>query len=225
MGLMPLLVSVGFDCLLGVAPATWPLEQIRMAMVVSAQEAAFFLLTWQVLRQGGQSLRTIGLGWYRPWQDVLWGFGLGVVCFAIGPLCEYVSRLFFTLFLDESTVMEMLSWENGLAGNLIFQGQSRQLHLYLGGLVIMVAPIAEEVFFRGYAYSVFKERWGTTTALFMSSLLFAAVHAYVIYFPSVFLLGFLLGLAYEWRKNLLTPIVAHGVMNLLVAITVYYSYL
>lgn len=225
MGLIPLLVSAGFDFLLGIAPPTWPLQQIRLAMVVSAQEAAFFLLTWGALRQSGQSLRTTGLGWHRAWQDVLWGVGLGVVCFVIGPLCEYVSRLFFTLFLDESTVMEMLSWENRLVGNLILQGQSRQLHLYLGALVILVAPVAEEFFFRGYAYSVFKERWGTTTALFLSALVFAAAHAYVIYFPLVFLLGFLLGLAHEWRKTLLTPIVAHGVMNLLVAVTVYYSHL
>jgi len=225
MGLIPLLISIAFDCLLGVAPPTWPLEQIRMAMAISAQEAAFFLLTWGVLRQGGQSLRAVGLGWHRPWLDVLWGVGLGVVCFAISPLSEYVSRVLFTLFIDENTVMQMLSRENMLASNLILVSQSRLLHFCLGGLVIVVAPVAEETFFRGYAYSLFKERWGTTTALFVNGLLFAAVHAYVIYFPSVFLLGFLLGLAYEWRKNLLTPIVAHGVMNLLVAVTVYCSYL
>ena len=224
-GLLPLLVSIGCDRLLAIAPPTWPIKQLGMAIAVSAQEAAFFLLTWGVLRQEGYSLEAVGLRWhYRPWWDVLWGVGLGVACFAISSLGEYVSGLLFAVFLDENTIMQMLSQENTIAVNLILS-QSRWLQFYLVSLVVFVVPVAEETFFRGYAYSIIKERWGTVTALFLSSLVFSAVHTYVIHFLSVFLLGLLLGLAYEWRKTLVTPIVAHGVMNLLVAMTIYYSHL
>ncbi|NMB10902.1 MAG: CPBP family intramembrane metalloprotease [Firmicutes bacterium] len=226
MGIVPTLVTMGFDCLSGIgtmASPTGQLGQLKMAMAVSAQEAALFLLTWGVMWSVGQDLATVGLLWRNPWQDILWGIGIGVVCIVISPLSEHLSRLIFSLFLDESTVLEMLFRENMLASNLIFHGQPRWLRLYMGILVVFIAPIAEETFFRGYAYSVFHQRWGSVGALLLSSLLFAVVHMYVIHFLPVFLLGLLLGLAYEWRKTLVTPIVAHGVMNLLVATAVYFS--
>jgi len=226
MGIVPVLVTMGFDCLLAADIVTVPtsqLEQITMAIAVSAQEAALFLLTWGVIRSTGKDLKAVGLVRCRPWQDLLWGIGLGILCIALSPIGEHVSRLIFTLILDENTVAQMLSRENMLASKLINKGQPGWLRLYMGWLVMFVAPVAEETFFRGYVYAVFWKRWGTTVGLLLSSLLFALVHMYLLHFLPVFLLGLVLGLAYEWRKTLVTPIVAHSVMNLVVAIAVYYS--
>jgi len=153
------------------------------------------------LRQGGQSLRAVGLGWHRPWLDVLWGVGLGVVCFAISPLSEYVSRVLFTLFIDENTVMQMLSRENMLASNLILVSQSRLLHFCLGGLVIVVAPVAEETFFRGYAYSLFKERWGDYHRSFCKWLAFCSGACLCNLFPISFPTGFFTGAGLRMEKE------------------------
>jgi len=59
----------------------------------------------------------------------------------------------------------------------------------MGILIVFVAPVVEEMFFRGYAYNIFKKRLNTTQALFYSSLLFAAVHMYLIHFLPIFYLG------------------------------------
>jgi membrane protease YdiL (CAAX protease family) len=226
MGIVPALVTMSLERLFGMGIIACPagqLGQIKMAMAVSAQEVALFLLTWGVVHNVGQDLAAVGFTWHSPRQDVLWGCGLGLLFLAIGPLSEYISRLIFSLFLDENTVLELLFRENMVAGNLVFHDQPSWMRLSMGILVVFIAPIAEETFFRGYAYGIFHQRWGSTGALLLSSLLFAAVHMYVIHFLSVFLFGLLLGLAYEWRKTLVTPIVAHGVMNLLVAVTIYFS--
>ncbi len=224
--IVPALVTMLIDWLAVagiVALSTDQLQQLRMAIGVSAQEAALFLLTWGVMRSIGQNLKALGLVWQHPRQDVLWGIGLGVLCVAISPANEYINRLVLGLFVDESTIMHLLSRENMLARELVCGGQPGWLRKYMAGLVMFLAPIAEEVFFRGYVYKVFRGRWGIAGALFLSNLLFAAVHMYVVHFMPVLVLGLLLGLAYEWRKTLITPIVAHGVMNLLVLVAVCYS--
>lgn len=222
---VPILVTMCVDWLHGASMIAIPIDslrQIKMVSVVSAQEAALFLLTWGSMLNVGQSPKSLGFLWKLPWQDVLWGVGLGFCFVGINWAGEHVSRLLFTLFMDESHVMELLSQESLIANEMIAKGQATWVRLTMATLIICVAPIVEETFFRGYAYTVFKARWGTAGALLLSSLLFAGVHMYFIHFLPVFLLGFLLALSYEWRQTLVTPIIAHGVMNLLVAVALYY---
>jgi membrane protease YdiL (CAAX protease family) len=81
----------------------------------------------------------------------------------------------------------------------------------------ILAPLAEELFFRAYLYNVFKQRIGAH-ALWVSSLLFTVVHWYLIHALSVFMLGLVLAWVYERSKSLWPAVIAHGTMNILVAI-------
>lgn len=84
--------------------------------------------------------------------------------------------------------------------------------LILAGIV---APIAEEVFFRGYLYAGLRRSLGHWQGLVSSSLIFALIHLT----PSVIIPIFLMGVIFAWlydRTDSLWPcIVLHGLMNTL----------
>jgi len=81
---------------------------------------------------------------------------------------------------------------------------------------VLVAPVAEEVFFRGIVQTlllnVLRRRWA---ALALASLVFAAVHfPQPQAIPALAVLGVLLGYAYERTGSLLPAIAVHSLFNL-----------
>jgi membrane protease YdiL (CAAX protease family) len=86
----------------------------------------------------------------------------------------------------------------------------RLLFFVIGGLV---APLAEEICFRGVLYNYFR-RWGVVTALIASTALFVILHS-VHGFPLTQLVGgILFALSYEYSGNLMVPITIHAAGNL-----------
>lgn len=77
----------------------------------------------------------------------------------------------------------------------------------------IVAPLAEEVIFRGYLYPVAKSFGGITAGVLFSALLFAACHGNVPLLLPLFLLGILLALAYEWTGSIWASISIHFFFN------------
>lgn len=82
-------------------------------------------------------------------------------------------------------------------------------------LIVGVAPFAEELFFRGYLYRVFRKfasvRWAGPAA----AALFALFHIEFAVFLPLFVLGLILNHLYERTGSLWTPIVFHMVNNTL----------
>jgi membrane protease YdiL (CAAX protease family) len=86
----------------------------------------------------------------------------------------------------------------------------RLLFFIIGGLV---APLAEEICFRGVLYNYFR-RWGVFTALTASTVLFVILHS-VHGFPLTQLIGgILFAISYEYSGNLMVPITIHATGNL-----------
>jgi membrane protease YdiL (CAAX protease family) len=85
--------------------------------------------------------------------------------------------------------------------------------LILGVGVIVVAPCAEELLFRGILYPWLKGAGYPKLALIGSSLAFAAMHLSLTSFVPLFVLALLLVGLYEWTGNLLAPICAHSLFN------------
>jgi membrane protease YdiL (CAAX protease family) len=80
-------------------------------------------------------------------------------------------------------------------------------------MAVVVAPIAEEVIFRGYFYGVIRRYGGRIPALLISSLLFAAIHIHLPSVPGLFLLAIILCLLYERTGSLWAPIALHAAFN------------
>src|ERR1051325_6834959 len=82
-------------------------------------------------------------------------------------------------------------------------------------LAVMVAPLAEEFFFRFFLYGVLRQYFGRAIGVVFSALLFAAVHAHLPSFAPLFVLGVCFTVAYEWSGSLLVSMTMHALFNAL----------
>ena len=85
---------------------------------------------------------------------------------------------------------------------------------YMGLVTIVLAPVAEEILFRGILFTSvlqFKGRW---VAIVSNSLLFGVIHSNLLTLVPLIVMAVMLTLLYERTRNLLAPIVAHSLFNL-----------
>jgi uncharacterized protein (TIGR03067 family) len=81
-------------------------------------------------------------------------------------------------------------------------------------LTVVVAPLTEEVFFRGMLYNGLRQRLPLVVALALQAALFGALHTLNLAHASlVALVGLGLGLVYQWRRTLLAPVLLHALHN------------
>jgi len=92
----------------------------------------------------------------------------------------------------------------------------------LGAVTILLAPVAEEILFRGILYSWIKQTGYPRLALWGNALLFAAVHENLMTFLPLAVLALALTFLYEKTNNLLAPITAHAVFNGMNFVALYY---
>jgi membrane protease YdiL (CAAX protease family) len=91
------------------------------------------------------------------------------------------------------------------------------LNLWLAHLIVAVimAPVVEEVFFRGLLMQGWALRWGTYPAVIASSALFAICHIELL---GHFVFGVAMSLLYLRTRSLWVPIAAHGLNNLIASL-------
>jgi membrane protease YdiL (CAAX protease family) len=77
----------------------------------------------------------------------------------------------------------------------------------------VTAPLAEEIFFRGFVYGVLKRYTDAPFAALASSLMFAVIHMHVGSLLPLCMLAVLFCLAYEITGCLLAPMLLHAVFN------------
>jgi len=87
-------------------------------------------------------------------------------------------------------------------------------------LMVGVAPLIEEVTYRGCLYAALRKRMSVWAANPLSSLAFALSHFYRLTLPQVFLIGVLSAYAFERTRSLRASIVLHAAWNLLGVMTV-----
>jgi membrane protease YdiL (CAAX protease family) len=87
-------------------------------------------------------------------------------------------------------------------------------------LAVVIAPVAEELAFRGYLYGVIKRFFGAVPALVLSGILFALIHLNLPSFFPLLVLASVFALAYELSGSLLVPMTMHALFNALSLILV-----
>lgn len=88
--------------------------------------------------------------------------------------------------------------------------------------VVVVAPIIEELIFRGIILNGLRKNYPAFTAVFFSGLLFSLFHLNPWQMPATFVLGLLLGWIMIRTRNIILAIIGHAMNNLLVLIMVTY---
>jgi membrane protease YdiL (CAAX protease family) len=92
-------------------------------------------------------------------------------------------------------------------------------------LVTMIAPISEEIFFRGMIFRSFANSWGVWLGAIASGLMFGALHIdsfksdRLLQVVPLALLGIMFALLYAWSGTLYSTIALHATNNTLAAIS------
>ncbi|MDD5634152.1 MAG: type II CAAX endopeptidase family protein, partial [Candidatus Omnitrophica bacterium] len=82
-------------------------------------------------------------------------------------------------------------------------------------------PIAEEIFFRGFMYPAVKKKIGIPAAMLVTSAIFAFLHAHLVGFLPIMLLGLLLVYLFEKTGSLIPSVCVHITHNIGMIILVF----
>lgn len=159
----------------------------------------------------GPALLPLALGHHplRPPLDRATLVG-GVVTFlAALPLVTLVSFVWLGLLARWG-----ISTEKQEVMELFLEARSSGLIYVLVGFATLVAPIGEELVFRGMLFRYLRTRLPRTAALLLPSILFAAFHQNLAAFAPLAALAVIFSLAYERTGRIGTVIIAHGLFNL-----------
>jgi uncharacterized protein len=88
--------------------------------------------------------------------------------------------------------------------------------------VVILAPVVEELIFRGVIFSSFQRIYPAFWVIFFSALLFALFHLNPWQLGPTFLLGLLLGYVRLKTGSLLAAMLTHALHNLMIFLSVYY---
>ena len=96
---------------------------------------------------------------------------------------------------------------------LFLQEERSALVMCLTIFVTLVGPIAEEIFFRGFAYRALREKLGVFKAIALTSLVFAALHTNLVGFFPILILGILLAYLAQKTNSIIPSITVHVLHN------------
>lgn len=133
------------------------------------------------------------------------GIKWGLLAFLLSWLTNWLSY----------TVYQQLAWEiQPQQATLILDNLPDSLFIPAIILVGFLAPIFEELVFRGLLQKTVAHYTTPLLAVAISGLLFALSHFDFYQIPGLLVLGLILSISYYRTKTLYTPIIAHVINNL-----------
>lgn len=178
---------------------------VNVLIAVLSFQGAACVLVYRFLREHA-------IGWADAfglrvdWKRALVFGAIGAIAFlGAGLLLQSASvRIMERFHLEpkEQRVVEVLRTTGTLSSRVV-----------LGVAAILLAPLAEELLFRGILYPAIKQAGHPRAALWGTSLAFAAIHLNLATFLPLLTLALVLTWLYETTGNLLAPIAAHSLFN------------
>jgi uncharacterized protein len=142
-------------------------------------------------------------GFSFRWTDAVAGLPIGVVCqLLLVPLIYLPLQQFISKHDLEAPVRQVTDNAHG-AG-----------FIALTVVVVVGAPVVEELFFRGLVLRSLQRRFGDTWAVVGSAVLFGVAHFEPLQLPALVGLGVVLGIMAVSTKRLGPSIFAHAGFNL-----------
>jgi len=160
---------------------------------------ALFLL-WRLPRLTGETLAQIGLR--LPRRNDL-------VALAVTTVILFVARFAYAL------TMQQLHIKHTQAGFEDFHVRGLAAIVFVLITISVVAPITEELLFRGVLFRTLTWRMPVFIAAAISSLIFALAHGDAIVFILIAFMGFLQAMLYARTGNLVVSMMLHGINNLI----------
>ena len=130
-------------------------------------------------------------------------FGMGFVLPAFG--LHYISQTVLAQLGHEPVVQEAVQM-------VMATEHPVEVGLQVVSVVIM-APIAEELLFRGILYNTIKHTGYPIAGMIISAALFALVHGSLALMLPLFVMGFALAWVYEKSGSIIAPMMMHATFN------------
>jgi uncharacterized protein len=208
--IMPLLVGLGLGGLGGVIKIDPKNPSVSLILYILIMVG---LCGWLLHR-----FKQLRINWRhvmgRIPQRYAWGRTIALV-----PVLVLFSVGAFWLSVD------LLSWlfpavgkamvESAQSGPDLHTSTSWLYQILLSFVLIVVAPVTEELVFRGVLLQRWAVKWGTRSGLIVSSLLFGLLHLNVV---GLSMFGLVMGLLYLKTRTLWIPIACHALNNSIVVL-------
>jgi membrane protease YdiL (CAAX protease family) len=119
--------------------------------------------------------------------------------------------------------LQLLVWGYGwLLGDAGFEASTNPFMSFDGvadilaifAAVVILAPLIEEIFFRGYLFKLLQDKIGNNPAIFLTAVLFAAVHFNLYTFFPILVMGGLMGWARKRSGSIVPSLMLHALNNL-----------
>ena len=187
-----------------------PIEVSNTTIIINAILIAIFSLLLGIgvfifasVLRGRKPVALFGLSRLAPVMILLWAAAAVLTAYYLMIGVVFLQELLF----DPGDQLQK-------AVKTLLESDNTALKVVTGLSAIIVAPLVEEIIFRGYLYPVIKRYAGCFFAAITTSLLFAVIHGNLPGIMPLFTLALILTLAYELTGCLWVPIVAHSLFNL-----------
>jgi len=170
----------------------------------------FLGAAWGATRRRGGLRRTLGLG-LKLWPDVPMGIAVGVASqLLVVPL----------VYLPVGVFVHHLSSKLSVPADRLVGTEHGGSLVVVSILVVLGAPIVEEIFFRGLLLRSLRSLTGTVLAVVLSSLAFGLAHAESLQLLGLAVFGAILAVLALSTRRLGAGIVAHAAFNLTAVLSI-----
>lgn len=185
-------------------PAVARAEMTMMTLVLNAvMILVFTAVVITVLTMKNRSLdQLFGLDRQPLWKAIVFAL---VLTFAAYPIVAVGALLTQGFAQGGDDLQEIVKFFRGAGQN------GEKIAVVVSA--VLLAPLSEELFFRGLVYGVAKKYGGLAAALVFNAALFAFIHGSLPAFGGLFALAACLTLAYEFSGSLYVPIAMHACFN------------
>jgi membrane protease YdiL (CAAX protease family) len=177
------------------------LTLVGATIILVSTQAAMLLISWLFVRRPRALAGLPSFPNPDPGRALRMGFGWGIAAWFVSTL----------VIIAVATLLESLDMPPEP------QAAERAIAVLNPVLVVIavviVAPIAEEIFFRGVVFNAWLREGGRRFAFIGSALLFAVIHLSLVSLLPIFLLGLALAWVYQRTGNLLAPMAMHATVN------------
>jgi membrane protease YdiL (CAAX protease family) len=174
----------------------------RLLFLQSSMVVLVFLLLRKTKSHWRAAFGPIGRPIFRLWLEPAL-FGVGFVLPGMGLL--FISQIVLVQLGHEPAVQEAVKMVMSIKHPV-------EVGLQVVSVVIM-APIAEELLFRGILFNTIKHAGYPLAGMVISATLFALVHGSLAHMMPLFVMGFALAWLYEKSGTIIAPMVMHATFN------------
>jgi membrane protease YdiL (CAAX protease family) len=147
------------------------------------------------------------------WRGVHWK-SLGFGRFDLNTLglgCGLLVASYVIIILHNLLLVALGVDTQGEAIMKLFAELDAPIWFFIVGAIF--APLVEEIFFRGFLFQGFCQKYGWITGMLLSSAIFAVAHLDLVVLIPTFILGCLLAYVYHRSNSMWPGIILHFLVN------------